>query len=277
MDQPGTQSGPALPPERPLLRRVPLAWLIPGIALGLFLLLATVVYGASQPCFGWDLDVAHTVQATTWPGFDGLMRGVCQADNDAPRASLLIAAACIVLALRRAWREMAVLVGVVGVGLVLWVVSGRLVGRPRPTPDLIHVLIDAKDVEGFPSFPSGHAVHYTVFFGFLWFLTFTRVKPAALRWPLLGLLGGLVLLVGLGRVYLGAHWCSDVIGGYLLGAAVLATGIGVHRRWGRGATGMAKSEDGVFGRSGPPPEVSEAHNSPREASDANAAGSHLSP
>jgi membrane-associated phospholipid phosphatase len=40
------------------------------------------------------------------------------------------------------------------------------------------------------SFPSGHTVYYTAFLGFLWFLTFTLVKPQKLRWPLLALFGG---------------------------------------------------------------------------------------
>jgi undecaprenyl-diphosphatase len=94
---------------------------------------------------------------------------------------------------------------------------------------LVHVLLDEGDIHGFPSFPSGHAVYYTAFFGFLWVVTFRRVKPRLLRWPLLGFFGAVVLLVCLARVYLGAHWPSDVAGGYLLGGAVLAVGIALYR------------------------------------------------
>ena len=128
------------------------------------------------------------------------------------------------------------LIGVAVVGQALCALSGELVKRPRPSTELIQLRIDPKEIEGFPSFPSGHTVHYTVFFGFLGFLAATQLKPRALSWLLLFLLAGLVLLVGPARVYLGAHWISDVVGGYLLGGAVLLCGVNLHRRWcgGRG-------------------------------------------
>ena len=64
--------------------------------------------------------------------------------------------------------------------------GGELVKRPRPSTELIQLRIDPQEIEGFPSFPSGHTVHYTVFFGFLAFLAATRLKPPAGRsWLLL--------------------------------------------------------------------------------------------
>jgi len=200
------------------------------VTLGLFAVLALAVAGGSQPYFDWDLAVSHTIQSVHGPGLETLMHGVCLADNNVLGPAVLICGAGIVLGARRAWREVAVLLGVLLVSQGLWVVSGRLVDRPRPTPTLVQVRLDETDVHGFPSFPSGHTVYYTAFFGFLWFLTFTLVESHGLRWPLLALFGGLVLLIGVARIYLGAHWASDVVGGYLLGGAVLAAGIGLYRR-----------------------------------------------
>jgi membrane-associated phospholipid phosphatase len=136
----------------------------------------------------------------------------------------------LLLALR-ARREAVVLLGLVLVAQLLWVVSGKIVARPRPSADLIQVLIEEQDVHGFPSFPSGHTVYYTAFFGFLWFLVFTKVSLPILRWPLLALFSTLVPLIGVARLYLGAHWASDVVGGYLLGSAVLVAGINLYGGW----------------------------------------------
>ena len=100
-------------------------------------------------------------------------------------------------------------------GQALCTLSGHLVGRPRPSTQLIELRIDPQEIEGFPCFPSGHTVHYTVFFGFLGFLAFTRVKPVPLRaGPLLGVLGGLVLLRGPALApTLGANWHERRTGG----------------------------------------------------------------
>jgi undecaprenyl-diphosphatase len=203
-------------------------WVSGAVGLVLFVTLALAVDLGGRSPFGCDLAVSRTVQSAHTPGLTALMHGVSMADNNVLGPVILVSVACLVLTVRRAWREAAVLVGIVLVGQFLWVVSGWLVGRPRPASDLVQVLIPEENLRGFPSFPSGHAVYYTGFFGFLAFLALTRVKAPALRWPLVAAFGGLVLLVGVARLYLGAHWVSDVVGGYLLGGAVLAAGIGVY-------------------------------------------------
>jgi undecaprenyl-diphosphatase len=131
----------------------------------------------------------------------------------------------------RARREAVVLGLVTAAGYAVKAVCKYGIARPRPTPELVSVLTHPGDY----SFPSGHTVHYVVFLGFLSFLTLVLVRPRLLRWPLLGVNGALVLLVGPSRVYLGAHWASDVLGGYLLGGALLATAIYGYRWWSRRA------------------------------------------
>jgi undecaprenyl-diphosphatase len=107
-----------------------------------------------------------------------------------------------------------------------------LVHRPRPDAELVHV---ARPLTGY-SFPSGHVVFYTGFFGFLMYLILTLFPPSPWRAALLAVLGALILLVGPSRVVLGGHWPSDVGGGYLLGGLWLLVSIGLYR-WGRARIG----------------------------------------
>ncbi|MEP7357133.1 MAG: phosphatase PAP2 family protein [Anaerolineales bacterium] len=103
-----------------------------------------------------------------------------------------------------------------------------IVHRPRPTDDLVHIFQRVGEF----SFPSGHVVFYVAFYGFLLFLAFTLFKPGMLRYLSGLVLGALILLVGPSRIFLGAHWTSDVIGAYLFGSLCLVAAIYLYR-WGK--------------------------------------------
>jgi membrane-associated phospholipid phosphatase len=125
------------------------------------------------------------------------------------------------------WEALVVLVSVIG-NTVLGLTIKVIVDRPRPAADLVTVVNQLHDY----SFPSGHVLYFTTFVGFLVFLTYTLVKPTWWRTVLLILLGGMVALIGLSRVYEGQHWASDVIASYLLGSVWLSLSILIYN-WGK--------------------------------------------
>jgi membrane-associated phospholipid phosphatase len=105
----------------------------------------------------------------------------------------------------------------IGQGLINAGIKGAI-GRPRPITTLVEVFVPE---HGF-SFPSGHVMFYTVFFGLLVvFILIHRPQPrlrALLSAPLITL----VVLIGPSRIILGSHWLSDVLAAYLLGIVLLA-------------------------------------------------------
>ncbi|MDG0792925.1 phosphatase PAP2 family protein [Cohnella ginsengisoli] len=177
--------------------------------------------------FPVDLSITHAVQSWNPPLIEALWRIVSWAGN-APQAAivpLLLVLMLFLLGLH--WEALASVITAVFVevsNLILKVV----IHRPRPAADLVHV----NGMFQSYSFPSGHVMFYTGFFGFMFFLTYVLLKPSWKRTLLLILSGGSVLLVGPSRIYLGAHWASDVLGAYLIGIIELFILIQLYR-WGK--------------------------------------------
>ena len=110
----------------------------------------------------------------------------------------------------------------------LWYAIAPLVHRPRPSPDLVQV---SQQIPA-GSFPSGHALNLTAIFGFLLYLAYLHLPAGWPRRLVIALLALPIATIGLARVYAGAHWPSDALGGYLLGFLWLALTIHLYR-WAR--------------------------------------------
>jgi undecaprenyl-diphosphatase len=135
-----------------------------------------------------------------------------------------IAALGLYLAQRR--REFTAAAGLL-VLLVLSPILQLLVDRSRPPADLVGINAPFRGL----SFPSGHAYQSFLLFGFLIFLTTVLIDGTWHRRTVQAFLILLILAIGISRVYLGAHWPSDVLGAYLLGGSFLALLLRRYQNW----------------------------------------------
>lgn len=77
------------------------------------------------------------------------------------------------------------------------------------------------------SFPSGHSMSAMAFYGFLIYLCFRIKMPRILRTVLVTLIGLLILAIGVSRIYLGVHYPSDVVAGYMGGLLWVTLCVGI--------------------------------------------------
>jgi len=121
----------------------------------------------------------------------------------------------VVLSLGGWPRDAAVAAGLIGLTALANTLLKRGVARARP--DALEPLI----VEHGFSFPSGHALLSATAFGIVAVLVLRSRLPGGVRRSVAALLALLVLAVGVSRVYLGVHYPSDVLAGWIAGLAVV--------------------------------------------------------
>lgn len=189
--------------------------------------LASRVYDAvteSDGVAGLDVPLLHAAMGLRSPVLDGFAGGVAYVFGPVGMPVIAVLA-CVALAVRRRSITPVILVVAAGIGSLLMTVAGKdIIDRHRPR------LIDAiPPFETSPSFPSGHTLNATVVLGVLAYLLVLRQRSAAARVVTVVGATAVALVVGLTRILLGAHWFTDVLAAWLLGAAWLALVITAHR------------------------------------------------
>jgi undecaprenyl-diphosphatase len=192
------------------------------------LLLLTLVAARWRPLITADADIASTTHrwAVDESGITQACRILTDWVWDPWTMRLLCAAVVVTLVVRFAARWTAVWLALaVALGTLVQQGLKAAVDRPRP------VWPDPVDSAHYSAFPSGHAMTATVVCGLLLWLLHHHGVGGTVRRTALAVAVVSVLGVGLTRVWLGVHWPSDVVGGWLLGATVVALAVWVHRRW----------------------------------------------
>lgn len=194
------------------------------LILTIFLFAILAISAHTTPYFQIDLFISQTFQTFNPPLLLDLMKFISFWGYN---PQILIITTTFLFLILIIGLRLESLVGVINIigSILITTILKILIGRDRPTSDLINVTLNLSD----KSFPSGHVLTYTAFFGYLYFLSFSLLKPSLLKTLLLIIFAGLIFLIGPSRVYLGEHWSSDVIGGYLLGSIWLLLTVFIYR------------------------------------------------
>jgi membrane protein DedA with SNARE-associated domain len=166
----------------------------------------------SDPLVGADATIFHWLQGLRTSPVDHLMVGITELGG----ASVLWVVALTILGwllVRRCWRTAGYWVITTAFAQILVKLLKWTIGRPRP-------LSLYSGVEQY-AFPSGHATSSMVIYGFLAFLI-ARRQPPLIRTFIAAITVVGIALIGFSRLYLGAHWLSDVLAGWSFGLAWIA-------------------------------------------------------
>lgn len=112
-------------------------------------------------------------------------------------------------------------------GLLLSQIFKTIIARPRPNPLLIHQVDTFLKAD---SFPSGHVLGTVSLYGFLLYIVYTQLKKNLFRRTFIVICTSMIILMGISRIYLGAHWFSDVLGAYLIGFVWLSLMVFIYQR-----------------------------------------------
>jgi undecaprenyl-diphosphatase len=175
------------------------------------IVLATILLVAlGEAASGLDATLVHWAAARRSDLLDRVALDVTALGNTTTLAVLVVAVALVLWPTRP--RAALLLPVILAGGRLLTEAVKALVDRPRP--DLVEWLTHAVA----PAFPSAHAASAAMVYGTLAWLVHTSGARPGVRRATWAAVIPLVLAIGASRVYLGVHWPSDVLGGFLLGA-----------------------------------------------------------
>ncbi len=188
----------------------PFRW--PFLMLGLLLLAlfaGLTVYAAGNTYMPFDVSLERSIQAVSWGPLVTVFNWFDWLEGS---RQLYAGIGAIVVVAVINWKKAPLIAVGAMAGPIYSIVQG-IIQRPRPSADLVNVIRHT----GSFSFPSGHVV----FFSWVLVLLIVCLAVGRLSRPLLAVVwiaAALVLLLDcIGRIYLGEHWPSDVLGGLALG------------------------------------------------------------
>ncbi len=191
-----------------------------GVYIFFFILFGVLCYLAHEyATFPGDITISLWIQGIDSSFFTQLMEAVSFIGR-AVAVGITIALLAFGLLFFRRIQEAFFIVILPAIAGLANELAKALIDRPRPEGTL---------AMGVNSFPSGHTTYATVICGCIFFLA-----PRVLKWPLAARLIQVlsvlfIALMGVSRIFLEAHWPSDVLGSLILGGLILAPGFFIYR------------------------------------------------
>lgn len=166
-----------------------------------------------KPYFNIDLQITRAIQFINNFWFDLSMKFLSFIGDPIP-GTLITTVIVLFFLYKRKYKEGLILMVSIAGGYLISEIFKNLISRTRPDPSLINQITHYIRND---SFPSGHVLFYISFYGFLFFLVYANLSKNFLKQILLIFLFLMIILIGPSRIYVGAHWFSDVLGAYLIG------------------------------------------------------------
>lgn len=136
---------------------------------------------------------------------------------------VIITLLILVLAIKDKKIKISLVINLLGITIINNLIK-VIIARPRPE---INKLV----TETGYSFPSGHSITSMVFYGYLVYLTYKYINNKKIKIPLIIFLILLIPTIVLSRIYLGVHYASDVLCGFLLGTIYLILFISISKKY----------------------------------------------
>jgi undecaprenyl-diphosphatase len=201
-------------------KTAPFRWPLLVVGLVLVGVFVADTFAASMYTYlPFDVPVERFIQSLNWGPLVQVFTALDWVEGT--RQQILAIAGIVIIAAVN-WRSVPMVVLAALSGAV-YSVTAMVINRPRPSMDLVHVIRHT----GSSSYPSGHVAFFS------WFLVMLVVCLAvgrvprpivAIAWVVAALL---LLIVCIGRIYLGEHWPSDVAGGLALGLGFTSIALSV--------------------------------------------------
>ena len=186
-----------------------LKWIILFICLIGFLALAEDVFNKEI----MDGDIIGYKMVSTFLISDFATPGAKFITNFGGAIFLILTAIVLIILIKNKKIGLAILLNLTIITILNQLLK-RILQRPRPTEYRII------EETGY-SFPSGHSMVSMAFYGYLIYLIYKYVKNKYIKWISFALLSILIGTIGISRIYLGVHYTSDVLGGFLISVSYL--------------------------------------------------------